>query len=158
MVIPVQADTVIGDWGHFILNKPRVFLNNPDGRAFTVTVHVMQWPVTSWNPPTFKVRLTDPVHAIITDGDQKLDHAECVIRVPAGAPGAYQLETEGQPHWISASLDEAVLWTGDPKKDHVFRERFAPVFQCVVPRTWWFYVPATVTHFSVTAQRSSEYM
>ena len=155
---PVRADTVIGDWGHFILNKPRVYLNNPDGRAFTVTLHVMQWPVASWNPPTFKARLMDPAHAVILDGDQKLDHAECVIRVPAGPPGVYQLETDGQPHWISASLDEAVLWTGDPKKDHVFRERFAPAFQCVVPRTWWFFVPADVTHFSVKAQRSSEYM
>ena len=51
-----------------------------------------------------------------------------------------------------------MLWTGDPKKDHVFRERFAPVFQCVVPQTWWFFVPAEVTHFTVKAQRSSEYM
>lgn len=56
----VCADTAIGDWGHFVLNKPRVLLNDPDGRAFTVTVHVMRWAVTNWNAATFKVRLSGP--------------------------------------------------------------------------------------------------
>lgn len=157
-VVQAGADTAIGDWGHFVMNQPRVLLNNPDGRAFAVAVRVMRWPVANWNPATLQARLTGPDGTVLVNGSQTLARAECTLRVPAGAKGVYRLETEGQPHWISSTLDEAVLWTGDPTKDHVFRERFAPAFQCVVPRTWWFYVPAEVTHFTVKAQRSSEYM
>ena len=31
----LRAETAIGDWGHFVLNRPRIFLNNPEeiGRA-----------------------------------------------------------------------------------------------------------------------------
>ena len=57
---------------------------------------------------------------------QKLDAGEATLRVPAGGKGVYRLDTDGPPHWMSSTLDEAVLWTGDPTKDHAFRERLAP--------------------------------
>lgn len=158
IVPPAYAGTAVGDWGHFVMNQPQVLLNNPSGLAFTVTIHVMRWPVAEWNPPGFKARLTGPDGKVIAEGSHALERAECVLQAPAGTGGVYRLDTEGPPHWISSSLDESVLWTGDPRKDHVFRERFAPVFQCVVPRRWWFFVPAEVTRFAVKAQRSSEHM
>jgi hypothetical protein len=154
----VRADSALGDWGHFLQHKPRILLNNPDGKAFTVTLHVMRWPVESWNKPVQKVRLTAPGGTVIHDGDCALTDAEAILRVPAGGKGVYRLEAEGQPFWVSTTLDQAVLWTGDPTKDHVFRERFAPVFLPVVRRQWCFFVPAGVTKFTCKAQRSSEYM
>ena len=46
------AETAIGDWGHFVLNRPRIFLNNPEGKAFTVTIHMMGWPRRTGTSPT----------------------------------------------------------------------------------------------------------
>jgi hypothetical protein len=152
------ADTAIGDWGHFVLNNPRILLNNPAGKAFSVTVHVMRWPIAGWNPTKIKVTLTDPDGKTLIAGEREVPDNACTLEVPAGAKGVYRLQLEGQPQWVSATLDEAVLWTGDPTRRHNFRERFAPAFQMAVPRTWWFFVPEGVTRFSVKAQRSSEYM
>jgi hypothetical protein len=151
------AATAIGDWGHFVLNRPRVFLNNPEGKAFTVTVHVMGWPVADWNKPDVQVALTGPDGKAVLDGPLALTRGEGVVNVPAGAKGVYRLQLDGVL-WVSSSLDESVLWTGDPTKRHNFRERFAPAFQMVVPRQWWFWVPQGVTHFTCKVQRSSEYM
>ncbi len=151
------AETAIGDWGHFVLNRPRIFLNNPEGRAFTVTIHMMGWPRSDWNKPDVQVLLTGPAGKAVVDGSREVRDGECVVNVPAGAKGVYRLQVDGVL-WVSSSLDESVLWTGDPSKRHNFRERFAPAFQMVVPRHWWFWVPEGVTRFTCKAQRSSEYM
>ena len=56
--------------------------------------------------------------------------AECVMNVPPGAKGVYRLQLDGLLClWVSSSLDESVLWTGDPSKRHNFRERFAPAWR-----------------------------
>ena len=57
---PLGAQTAIGDWGHFVLNRPRIFLNNPQGKAFTVTLHMLGWPVAEWNKPDVQAVLTGP--------------------------------------------------------------------------------------------------
>jgi hypothetical protein len=151
------AETAIGDWGHFVLNRPRIFLNNPEGKAFTVTIHMMGWPRSDWNKPDVQVLLTGPGGKAVVDGAREVRDSECIVNVPAGAKGVYRLQVDGLL-WVSSSLDESVLWTGDPSKRHNFRERFAPAFQMVVPRQWWFWVPEGVTRFTCKAQRSSEYM
>ncbi len=151
------AETAIGDWGHFVLNRPRIFLNNPEGKAFTVTIHMMGWPRPDWNKPDVQVLLTGPAGKAVVDGPREVRDGECVVNVPDGAKGVYRLQVDGVL-WVSSSLDESVLWTGDPSKRHNFRERFAPAFQMVVPRQWWFWVPEGVTRFACKAQRSSEYM
>ncbi len=153
-----RAGTAAGDWGHFLVNKPRLFLNNPEGRAFAADIHVMQWPATNWNRGVIKARLTSPGGRILADGEQPLAGASCRLEAKAGEKGVYKLELDGQPAWVSSTLDQSVLWTGDPAGAHAFRDRMAPAFQCTVPRRWWFFVPAGVTRFSCKAQRSSEYM
>lgn len=151
------SDTSVGDWGHFLSNKAKVCLNNPEGKAFSVTVHMMRWPMGKWNPEKVKMVLTSPDGQSIATGDGELQEAEYNLNVPAGLKGVYRLQAEGFL-WVSSSLDESVVWTGDPAKRHVFRERFAPVFQVVVPRRWWFWVPEGTTRFTCKAQRPSEYM
>ena len=153
----LNAETAIGDWGHFVLNRPRVFLNNPEGKAFTVTLHMMGWPPADWNKPDVQVLLTGPDGKPVVDGPREVRDGECIVKAPAGAKGVYRLQVDGVL-WVSSSLDESVLWTGDPSKRHNFRERFAPAFHMVVPRVWWFWVPEGVTRFTCKAQRSSEYM
>ena len=104
-----------------------------------------------------QVLLTGPAGKAVVDGSREVRDGECVVNVPAGAKGVYRLQVDGVL-WVSSSLDESVLWTGDPSKRHNFRERFAPAFQMVVPRHWWFWVPEGVTRFTCKVQRSSEYM
>ena len=160
MSVPLcgRADTAVGDWGHFVEHRPRIYLNNPDGKDFTFTLHIMRWAVTNWNAPKVKILLTGPDGKAIVSGEREVPDAECTVSVNAGLKGVYRLEPEGQPFWVSSTLDEAVLWTGDPHGEHVFRDRLAPVFQASVPRHWWFWVPDGTTNFTCKAQRSSEYM
>ena len=120
LAAPAYAQTAVGDWGHYVQHRPRVYLNNPTGQAFSVTLHVMQWPVEAWNTARCRVRLAAPDGAVLRDGELEIRNAEAVIEVPAGAPGVYRLETEAQPHWIWSTLAQSVLWTGEPGRDHAF--------------------------------------
>ena len=157
LAVSAVAGTAVGDWGHFLGNKAKVVFNNPDGRAWSIGLHVMQWPLTNWNKAVLPVSIVDPGGKNVAGGDVALIDGVCAIAVPAGARGAYHVQADGLV-WLSSSLDQSVLWTGDPAGRNVFRDRQAPVFQAVVPRRWWFWVPADVTRFSCKAQRSSEHM
>jgi len=152
---PAAADTALGDWGHFLSYAPKILLHNPEGKAFTVTVHVMCWAVRRWNRPAVPVRLTAPDGKVLLDGEQALTDAEATLEVPAGAKGVYVLEPKGNC-WVSSSLDRSVVWTGDPTAHAVEGRR--TVFQASVPRRWWFYVPPDVTKFTCRAQRADRYM
>ncbi len=151
---PSQS-AMLGDWGHFMSYSPRIHLLNPDGRAFTVKVHAMQWGRTDWNGDTREVRLTAPGGEVLQDGHLALENAVATLEVPAGAAGVYVLEPKGN-NWVSTTLDRAVLWTG-LTEGHMVDDRRA-VFQAVVPRRWWFWVPPEVTGFTVKAQRADRYM
>ena len=151
---PAQAAT-LGDWGHFMSYQPRLHLENPDGRAFSVNVHVMQWGVTNWNSNTQTIRLTAPDGTVLVDGPQPLDYAIATIQVPNATAGTYLLEPGGNV-WVQTSLPRAVLWTG-LTEGHMVDDRRA-VFQAVVPRRWSFWVPPDVTSFTVKAQRADRYM
>ena len=152
---PARADTAIGDWGHFVSYKPKIYLQNPDGRAFNVTVHVMRWPIDSWNKPAVKARLAGPDGEVLVEGELPLTDAQATLEVAAGRQGTYVLEPEGNT-WISSTLARAVLWTGETE-GHAVEGRRA-VFQASVPRRWWFWVPAGVTEFTCKAQRADRYM
>ena len=100
-------------WGHFLSYQPKIYLNNPEGRAFEVTVHVMQWALARWNRDAVKVMVTAPDGAVVVDGEHRLRGASCTLAVPAGRRGVYVVEPKGNV-WLESSLDHALLWTGDP--------------------------------------------
>ena len=152
----VWAGAAAGDWGHFLNYKPVFYLNNPDGQAFTVTVHVMQWASARWNKPTVQVRLTDPEGAVVVEGAQDLSDAVWTYDVPAGPAGVYRLECHGQL-WVSTTLERMVVWTG-AHEGHIADDQRGIVFQAAVPRRWWFFVPRDVTRFTISAQRADRYM
>jgi hypothetical protein len=157
---PCFADTALGDWGHFMTSWPAIYLNNPAGREFTLTVHVQRWPIKTWNPGQVPVRVTAPDQKVVFDGQVKLEDATCKVEVPAGPKGVYQLEVhkfrEGGNFWVESSLDQSVVWTGKPT-GHVWESRRL-VFQASVPRRWWFWVPKGTTAFICRAQRAHSYM
>ncbi len=161
--------TQLGDAGHYLDAYPIVYLDNPDGRAFSLAVHAFLWAPETWNADAVRVRLTDPAGRVLVDGDVPLGADHCArLDQPAGAPGVWQLRCNfapgGEPgsfdRWIrphvkvyvTSSLPRSVLWTGDPERgQHLAGLRAA--FRPHVPRRWWFYVPDGVTAFRVYTQR-----
>ncbi|MCZ7644596.1 MAG: hypothetical protein M5U26_04810 [Planctomycetota bacterium] len=170
-----RAETAIGDWGHFISYTPTVFLSNPEGKAFRVKVHVMQWGTHAWPRDHLELRLCGPDGAPIVDGKQPLADSAVVLEAPAGQPGVYRLHTTDNV-WIESSLERSVVWTGVPgthlmddepiddpatgkKRKPFFYEKKCPaVFQASVPRRWWFWVPPETRTFSCRAMRADRCM
>ncbi len=146
--------TAIGDWGHFLGYTPHIYINNPEGKAFEVTLHVMKWPI-DWNSPTTKAEVIDPNGEVIVKGKHKLKNAECTLEIPAGPEGVYEVRTHTNI-WVSSTLDESVVWTGEPHKHIVEGDR--TIFGCTVPRRWWFWVPRGTTSFTCYAMRAGRYM
>ncbi len=160
--------TRLGDWGHFLSYQPRFYLNNPDGKDFTVTVHQMMWGMRSWNKDeTRPLRLVGPDGKVIVEGAQPLTDAEWTCEVTDAAKGVYELACQGNV-WVSSSLEQSVAWTGEPgvhirdykhkPKRPYYEKRGQLVFQASVPRRWWFYVPRGVTKFTCRAMRADTCM
>ena len=151
----VFADSAIGGWGHALSYQPRTHLYNPEGKAFTVTVHRFQLAMPLWNKPTTEITVLDPDGKAVVEGEFGVKEGRSTVEVPKGPRGTYVVNMK-HGGWLSTSLDRAVLWTGDPTA-HIVEGRRA-VFQASVPRRWWFFVPEGVREFTVKAQRADRYM
>ena len=162
------AGTAVGDWGHFLRYAPKVYLHNPDGRAFEVTVHLFRWPIPSWNRESVTLRLGAPDGTAVLEGDFAVEGASRTFAVPDGPAGAYVLEMNlparhvfrGPDFWVESSLDRAVVFTGDPHATEIQGNALAGrwlVTQCSVPRRWWFWVPAGTKSFTARTQWIQSY-
>ncbi len=168
----VCAGSALGDWGHFVCYTPTACFNNSEGKPFTITIHVMRWANPDWNRDELTLRLTGPKGQVIVDGPQKVTKSAVTLKVKDAAKGVYKLHTKMQKVWFESSLPHAVVWTGDQgtnlhnfndpitdketgkKRKRHYYERHGPlVFQAVVPRRWWFWVPKDVTKFTAEALR-----
>lgn len=83
LLISASAATVVGDGGHYLRYAPKVYLYNPDGQAFTMTVHLMRWPIKDWNPTRVTLRLSDPAGNAVVDGNTEFEGASKTFAVPA---------------------------------------------------------------------------
>jgi len=154
------ADTALGDWGHFLTGWPAVHLNNPEGKAFTIEVHVHRWTIAGWNPSEIPVKVTGPDAEVVFEEQVELEDASGTVKIPAGRKGVYLLEVHqfrrGGNFWVESSLDQSVVWTGKPS-GHTWEARRL-MFQASVPRRWWFWVPKGTTEFTCRAQRAHSHM
>lgn len=169
------AETAIGDWGHFISYTPTVYFDNPQGKAFTVKVHVMQWPNRNWRREKIKLRLVGPDDEVILSGERECKDSQVALNVESGGAGVYRLHTTDNV-WIWSSLGRSVVWTGvpgmhimddrepipvedgKPRRRRFYEKRGHLVFQAAVPRRWWFWVPPDVTQFTCRAMRADRCM
>ena len=162
------ADTAVGDGGHYLRYVPKVYLHNPDGRAFTVTVHLMRWPMAKWNPTSVTLRLSDPEGKAAVDGEIPFEKESKTFELPAGPKGAWLLEMNlpakhvfhGPDFWVESSLDRAVVFTGNPHEPEVVGNAMAGrwlIVQCSVPRRWWFWVPPGTKSFTARTQWVQNY-
>jgi hypothetical protein len=111
-------------------------------------------PNPDWNGDP-QIKVTDPEGKVIYDGQSPATNGESTLHFPAGPKGVYLAEVTTQCS-IWSSLDRSVLWTGKPE-GHAMHNGWA-CLQPSVPRQWWFWVPDTVTSFTVRAQRASAHM
>lgn len=154
----------LGDWGHFLSYRPKIYLNNPEGERVSLEFLVMKWPVQGWNSSKFAVRIQKDGQ-VVFEGEVPVENSTDIARIvlETSGPGVYLVEPNvGSvekivPHFaLRTNLPEAVLWTGDPN-GHAIEGRRA-VWQASVPRRWWFWVPEGTTRFTIRAQRAERYM
>lgn len=147
---PALAGSRIGDAGHFFIHLPDVWVNNPEGKVFQVTVHRHVWPADWGNNGTYSVRVLAPDGACVASNAIAISNEHVTVDVPAGAKGVYRLDIKPGGYgltWVESSLDQIVIGTGDyDLKDSPFHTFDLHV---MVPRRWYFYVPAGTRGFQV---------
>lgn len=153
---PDAVGAHIGDAGHYLTGGTLVYLRNPDGRAFTLTLHRYNWPFEgSWNRRDMAVTVTGPDDEIALRTTVETDEAGVTLEVPAGEPGVYEVDVDERftlNYWhMTTSLPQAVAWTG-PGTGVAYRDQ--PWFMAtpMVPRKWYFFVPEGTDKFTLKAQ------
>ena len=143
----------LGDAGHFIDQfMPEVFLNNPEGRAGTITVHRYIWPEAAFNAGFF-FDLSGPDGKALPRVEMPADVGSTNLTIPAGAPGVYKLGgglTGYGLCWFESSLEQMVVACEDigpvPEKVPALR---AFLLHAIAPRRWYFYVPPGTRSFEI---------
>ncbi|HUW32161.1 MAG TPA: hypothetical protein VM223_11165 [Planctomycetota bacterium] len=135
----------LGDGGHFFEFMEYAYANNPDGRAFTFTVHRDVSPAEWANRGDVPVTVLGPDGAEIAKQAIRSGEGRITISVPAGTPGVYRLRVEGGYTWLACSLDRFVAGCGDwTMKDGPFKTF---MIHAIVPRRWYFFVPQGTSTF-----------
>lgn len=158
-----EAATAVGDWGHFLRYAPKVYLYNPDGRDFSITIHQHRFPNPSWVRGQMAVQLTAPDGQVLLEGDYDFETPSRTFDINQAEAGVYLLEVNlpakhvfrGPDFWVESTLDRAVAFTGDPYAKEIQGNALAGrwlVTQCSVPRRWWFWVPPGTKSFTVRTQ------
>ena len=140
----------LGDAGHFIQTSPRMYANNPDGKAFTVTVHRHVWKTAGdWaNRGDYAIRILGPDRNVRAEGSVPSGKGSVTLQIPAGARGVHEIEVKTSGYsltWVETSLTKLVA-AGEP-----FETAGKRPFQLhvVAPRRWYFYVPKGVRSFQI---------
>ena len=141
-----EASSWLGDAGHFFMHSPRILTSNPEGKAFTVTVHRHVWKASGlWdNDGDYQIRVIGPDEKEVATGTIPSGDGDVRIAVPAGDRGVYRVEIKPTGyglHWVECSLDRMVAC------DEFFIET-------TLPRRWYFYVPAGTRRFVVKVRHS----
>ena len=151
------AGAWLGDAGHYLISDPKVYLNNPKGEAFEMTLYRFQWWIGGgWNRSDLAAKLLAPDGKVVFDKAFEVPDDGYTIRASAGAKGVYELSINSRNtlnYWyLTTSLPQVVVWTG-PGKGDAFHENW---FVCnpFVPRKWYFFVPEGTKRFKVLAQNN----
>jgi len=155
-LVPDAVGAHIGDAGHYLTGGTLVYLHNPDGRAFTLTLHRYNWPFAGgWNRRDMAVTVTGPGDEVALHTTIETDEAGVTLEVPAGEAGVYEVDVDERftlNYWhMTTSLPRAVAWTG-PGTGVAYRDQ--PWFMAtpMVPRVWYFFVPEGTDKFTLKAQ------
>lgn len=148
---PLTAASWLGDAGHFLLGDFPLYANNPDGKAFTVTVHRHIWKFSGGtNQGDYAIRVLAPDGAVKATGTIPSGDASTLLQVPAGTKGVYKIDYRGAGYpltWVECSLPQMVaesrFWQGESWPRGLFQ------LHAMTPRRWYFYVPAGTRKFQI---------
>lgn len=151
VVAAARGDAFIGDAGHFIAQfSPDIFISNPAGRAFSVTVHRHIWDTDFGNTGTYRIAVQAPGGVEVAKGAIPALTPKTTLKVPAGERGTYKLIVQPGGYgltWVECSLDRMVVATGDwDMKDGSYKYFN---LHAMAPRRWYFYVPPGVKKFQI---------
>ena len=133
-----DASSWLGDAGHFFMRNPDIRVSNPDGRAFTLTVHRHMWPTGGGgNKGAYQIRALGPAGKEAARGTIPSGSGD--ITVPAGDPRVYRIEIKPSGYglyWVESSLERMVV-CGEFHTENM------------LPRRWYFYVPQGTRRFTL---------
>ncbi len=155
--VPAPAASWLGDAGHFLKHTPPIYANNPDGRAFEITVHRHVWPPNwgSGNAGDYQIRLDGPDGETVAAGSIPSGESSLTLAAPEGLPGVYTLSITCSGYsltWVSCTLDQLVIAQGDYEPRDAQDTRWAHRtfnLHAMVPRRWYFHVPAELETMEV---------
>ncbi len=142
----------LGDAGHYLTLQPDISVLNPDGRAWSFTLHRFPWWIGGgWNRSDFAVQVRAPDGTTaFTQTVEVVDQA--TVPVPAGKPGTWRIDVDarnGLNFWyLESTLDHAVV-SVRPRETYDLAPTFC--FNPFVPRTWCFWVPPGTERFRIKA-------
>jgi len=141
----------VGAPGHFLVHRPDIYANNPTGAAFTVTVRRFLTFARWIGDKPWEVAVTGPDGQQAAAGSFEAAQAVGTVQVPAGAKGVYRIGYSGiggyALPWVECSLPQLVVACGD--WDLADGPSKTCILHAVVPRRWYFHVPAGVRRFQV---------
>jgi hypothetical protein len=152
--LTARADSWIGDAGHFLEFPAEIFANNPEGKAFSVTVHRHIWETDFGNGDEtsgqYQVSIVDPAGKEAAAGTIKYLEPKITLQIPAGAKGVYKILYKQGGYgltWVESTLDQMVVGCGDYNMKNGNQKNF--FLHVMAPRRWYFFVPQGVKKFEV---------
>ena len=156
LTVGARAGSWLGDAGHFFNSQPDIFVNNPKGKAFTVTVRRHVWP-TKWGQgkDQYEVTVFDPENQVAVIGKMPKSRASVTVKARKGKKGVYKIKVKPAGYtlyYVECSLEQMVVacgkWDADPKKPYPdwYNSFYLHV---MAPRRWYFFVPPGVKTFQV---------
>ena len=135
----------LGDHGHWLRHDQTVYLNNPTGREFSLTIHRhMQYPP----PQQMTMQIFSPSGRVIVDATFPEGIGDTMVKTPASGPGVYKAvfrSAGAQYFFVKSDLAGMVVYAGDTNASNPTRFHVMDHLQ----RRWWFFVPAGVKEFQI---------
>lgn len=148
LIQKLKTQSWLGDGGHFFkTTTPRILVNNPDGRPFSLTVHQHLWKADVASS-ICSIVVRAPDGRVSADGHVEEGAASATVAVPGGPRGVYTIEMVDSGYslsWVESSLPQMVAQT--ERFDAVGNRAFQ--LHAMVPRRWYFYVPRGTRKFLV---------
>ncbi len=148
--VPGQAGSWLGDHGHYLRMKHRLAMLNLAGEGFALTIHR---DVLYGAGGVVTVRVAGPAGEGLVEQSIPPGQGPFELTVPAAGAGVYTalLDTKGVYVFVRCELPQMVTYAGAATAT---ADGASFALLNMLPRRWWFFVPAGVSEFQVVADHT----